>query len=166
MFSIRPPLKDLWAFNLSLLASRSNAISATCNYYDIQDVSVRHSRFIKEHRDAAAIDFWRGRHLEDGTLTPLQQSTSPLIYQALVDDEFLPLAEVHCAEKVGKFLSSNFVSFTPPSDCLVDISKNLSFASRSTPAYFLFFPFSPINNVATSRHMRHQNKLSLSLVDL
>ena len=35
LFSIRPSLKDLWAFNLSLLASRSTLISATCNYKDI-----------------------------------------------------------------------------------------------------------------------------------
>ena len=99
-----------------------------------------------------AIDFWRGRHLEDGTLTP----TSPLLYQALVDYEFLPLAEAHCGNKVVKFLSSNFDSYSPP----------LSFAARNTPAYFLFSHFSLENNaVATSRRMRHQNKLSLSLVD-
>ena len=33
IFSIRPPLKDLWAFNISLLASRSSLISSTANYH-------------------------------------------------------------------------------------------------------------------------------------
>ena len=166
LFSIRPSLKDLWAFNVSLLASRSSLISTTCNYNDIPFMNIVFSKFIREHRDTAAYDFWRGRHLEDGTLTPLLKCTSPVIYQALVEDNFLPTAEAHCGKKVSGFLSSNFPSLTLPVSCLSSISKSLSLAARNTPSYFLFLHFSLINNaLSTSRRMRHQNNLSRSLVE-
>src|SRR6185312_13986017 len=86
LWHVRPALKDLWAFNVSLLAVRSPYIRTTVNYNSLPYVHIKHSRFISEHRDAAAIDFWLGRHLPDGTLTPL--SSSSAVYKAIVFDAF------------------------------------------------------------------------------
>ena len=71
IFGLKIPLKDPWAFNIFLLASRSSLISSDLNYNDLVSPIIINSRLIHKHRDAAAVDFWRGRHLPDGTLVPL-----------------------------------------------------------------------------------------------
>lgn len=166
MFSIRPALKDLWAFNVSLLAARSPFISTTDNYNTLPSISLVWSKFIRDHRDASAIDFWGGRHLDDNTLTPLPKCTSTSIYQALVEDNYLPKVVDFCGEKIAKFVSRNFPgSPAPPPFCVESISKALAYAERSSPQSFLFHHFNLINNaLATSRRMRHQNSLNVDQV--
>src|SRR5262249_54830581 len=86
LWHVRPALKDLWAFNVSLLAARSPLIHSTVNFDSLPLVKINHSKFIADHRDAAAVDFWNGRHLPDGTLTPLPKVSSPAIYKSVVFD--------------------------------------------------------------------------------
>ena len=164
LFSIRPPLKDLWAFNVSLLASRSSFISSSSNYSLLPSVSIRRSKFIRDHRDASAIDFWRDRHLEDGTLVHLPNPSSSAIYVALIRDNFLPEASTHCSSKLSSFISANQPLFLPPPpSCLLPVSSALAFAASSLPSSYLFHHFSFVNNaLATSRRMRHQNLISKS----
>lgn len=161
LFSIRP-LKDLWAFNVSLLASRSPLISTSTNYHLLPAISLRSSKFIQEHRDASAVDFWRDRHLDDGTLLPLSNSSSTAIYQALITDNFLPLATQHLNNKISSFIFKNSPLSPPLTNCIEPISASLV---SSLPTSFLFHHFSLINNaLATSRRMRHQNHLPLASV--
>lgn len=161
-FSIKPPLKDLWCFNVSLLAARSPIINSKENYNDLPYISVIRSKFISDHRDAAAIDFWRDRHLPDGTLIPLPHTSSAHIYQAIVNDVFLPLCAMHCSEKIFVFISRN-VSPPPPPDCAFSIASSLAHASHTAPASFLFHHFAFVNNaLATSRRTRHQFAISIS----
>src|SRR4051812_27939930 len=68
IFSVKTALKDVWAFNVSLLAVRSPLFSdLAANYHELPHVNVLGSLFIRDHRDAAAVDFWRS----DGTLVPI-----------------------------------------------------------------------------------------------
>jgi hypothetical protein len=70
LFSVKSPLKDVWAFNVSLLAVRSKFFSPTYNYHQLPYVKTKNNMHISDHRDAAAVGFWRSRHLPDGTLVP------------------------------------------------------------------------------------------------
>jgi len=63
LFNINNALKDVWAFVVSLLAVRSPFISSSSNYFDLPFVNLTFTKLISRHRDAAAIDFWRSRHL-------------------------------------------------------------------------------------------------------
>jgi ribonuclease HI/exonuclease III len=166
VYSIRPALKDLWAFNVSLLAARSPFISTSDKYNTLPAISIVRSKFIRDHRDAAAIDFWGGRHLDDNTLTPLPKCDSSSIYQALVEDIYLQKAVEHCGDKIVKFIKHNFPGSPPPSPfCVGEISKAMAYAAKSSPSSFLLHHFSLINNaLATSRRMRHQNSLSVAQV--
>src|ERR1700759_45180 len=92
------------AFNLSLLAVRSPLIH-TVAFNSLPLIHVKHSRFISDHRDAAAVDFWNGRHLPDGTLTPLARTSSPAVYKAIVYDNFHDKAFAHSAQKIAHFLN-------------------------------------------------------------
>ena len=76
MFGAKPFLKDTWAFTNSLLASRSALISSEANYNDLPYVDLSFTKLISRHRDAAAVDFWRSRHLPDGTLLSLSSTAS------------------------------------------------------------------------------------------
>ena len=58
LFGIKPALKDLWAFNVSLLAARSSLITASINYNSLPDINIVFSRMIIKHRNCAAVDFW------------------------------------------------------------------------------------------------------------
>ena len=60
VYNIKPALKDVWAFNISLLASRSCFISSAIRYHDLPRIDIRYSKLISCHRNAAAVDFWRG----------------------------------------------------------------------------------------------------------
>lgn len=71
IFFLKTTLKDIWAFNISLLAVRSPLFSQTSNnYHQLPTINTRFNMHISDHRDAAAVDFWRSRHLPDGTLVP------------------------------------------------------------------------------------------------
>ncbi len=165
MFSIRPALKDLWAFNVSLLAARSPFIASTAKYNTLPAISIVRSKFIRDHRDASAIDFWAGRHLDDNTLTPLPKCSSTSVYQALVEDTYLHQEVEHCGEKIAKFILSKFPdSPALPPFFIESVSKALSYAARTSPPSLLFHHFSLINNaLATSRRMRHQKGLAACL---
>ena len=60
LWHVRPALKDLWAFNLSLLAVRSPIIHSTANFNSLPLILVNQTKFISDHRDVAAIDFGMG----------------------------------------------------------------------------------------------------------
>jgi hypothetical protein len=101
-------------------------------------------------------------------LVPLATLTSPAIYQAVIEDVFLQKAISHCGTKLVSFLETNLPATPPPPpDCIESVSKALSIASRSCPPSFLFHHLSLTSNaLATSRRMRHQNKVSITEVSL
>lgn len=161
LFSLNPALKDVWAYNVSLLAVRSPFISADCNYNDLPAIKLKLTRRICLHRDAAAIDFWRGRHLADGTLTPLPSRSSTLVYQSIIEDVYFEEASQHCANKLTNFLTRyQRAPSLLPDDLISNVSSNLALAKK-LPQRILFHHFSLIQNaLPTARRLRHQNKLS------
>jgi ribonuclease HI/exonuclease III len=170
LWHVRPALKDPWAFNVSLLAVRSPYLQTTVNYNSLPHVRVKHSRFISDHRDAAAIDFWLGRHLPDGTLTPLSSATSPAVYKAIVFDTFHDKAFSHSSLKVASFLNPPPAPPPPeyPGPNPVDAADGLSLISSSlkqckhSPSSLIFHHVALIHNaLPTLRRMRHQNKIAL-----
>ena len=86
VFGLKPTLKDVWAFTSSLLAARSPLISTNTNYNLLPSINLTFTKLITRHRDAAAVDFWRGRHMPDGTLLPLSSPSSSCIYKAILFD--------------------------------------------------------------------------------
>ena len=62
LFAIKPSLKDLWAYNISLVAARSQILHSKANYWNLPDLEVIFSKSICNHRDAATVNFWRGKH--------------------------------------------------------------------------------------------------------
>lgn len=163
IFSFRPALKDAWAFNASLLAIRSPLISSTLNYNDLPSIDLTSTKLISKHRDAAAVDFWRGHHLSDGTLIPVSPLSSSTIYQSIIQDVYLDASSDRSALKTSTFLSANSPSPVPPA-AFEDIITNLH-SARRLPQFLLAHQFSLSNNsLATSRRMRHQNHLALDQV--
>ena len=158
LFSIKPSLKDLWAYNVALLASRSTFIHSTSNYWDLPSLEVVYNKSITNHRDAAAIDFWEGRHSDDGTLIAPPDASSPSLYRILVQDVYLEDAAEHLGVKMRKFLTSKGSLDLPEAqDCINNLARNLAHV-KHVPRRFLAFHFSLVNNaVATARRMRHQN---------
>ena len=126
IFSVKPGLKDVWAFNVSLLAVRSPLFtSLSTNYNDLPSINLKYNLFIKDHRDAAAVDFWRSRHLPDGTLVPPSPPTSSEVYKILVNDVYLEEAVNHCSKKI------HGLSSPPPSTLF--LSSTLSRAPDCQP---------------------------------
>jgi hypothetical protein len=163
LFSLRPALKDVWAFVISLLAVRSPYIHSSSNYNDLPHVDLRFTKLISCHRNAAAIDFWRSRHLPNGVLVPLSKIDSSSIYKVLIRDVYLEDASKHCSEKVSRFIANTSPS-PPHPDVFQDISLNLN--SISLPPFLIMHHFNLLNNsLATSRRMRHQNKISIDKVE-
>ena len=164
LYGIKPALRDVWAAGTSLLAVRSDFIHSTLNYRDLPSIDVKFSKHISKHRDAAAIDYWRGRHLEDGTLIPIGTPKSTAVYRSIVADVFLEEATNHDRKKVFASLTSH-QPFTDSEDALFDaIVSNITNA-KGVPPFVRFHQFTLIHNaLATSRRMRHQNKLSLDQV--
>jgi hypothetical protein len=131
LYNLNPPLKDVWAFNIFLLSSRSSLLSPSTNYFDLPKIDVR--KLIRLHRDASAVDFWRGRYLSDGTLLPLPKMSSTKIYNSLVDDVYVEEVAAHYSDKFASLINSN------PNPCLLsshDIFQCISnsMCSVSAPA--------------------------------
>jgi hypothetical protein len=146
LFSIKPALKDIWAFNLSLLAVRSRFFSPTHNYHRLPHIKIKNNMHISDHRDAAAVDFWRSRNLPDGTLVPLAVPTSTEVYKVLIDDVYLEEAAFEVSGKVSRFLSLHSPSLPPtiPLVLLKSISDKLALFSH-VPQFFLGFHMSLLN---------------------
>jgi hypothetical protein len=161
MFGSRPFLKDVWTYNISLLASRSCLIETDSNYNNLPYVDLSSTKLINHHRDAAAVDFWRSRHLPDGTLVPPPKTSSSAIYNIILADVFLSKASAHLANKVSAF--AGMPRTIAPSTTLASISSSL--LSSSPPPFLLGHHFSLMNNaLATSRRMRHQNRLGVDQI--
>ena len=172
IFSIKPALKDVWAFNISLLAVRTKLFKCTTvNYFDLPHVDFRSNMRISLHRDSAAVDLFRSRHLPDGTIVPLSPPTSAEAYKVIVEDVYLEDAVKHCNKKLSNFLSVNFAaapslpSIISPTASLFDsISSNLRKVAHA-PQRLLFHHMALVSNaLATSRRRRHQDKLEPSEV--
>ena len=163
LFNIKP-LKDVWAYVVSLLAVRSSFISSSFNYFDLPSVNLTYTKIISRHRDAAAIDFWRSRHLPDGTLIPLSDLSSAEIYKIIIHDVYYEDTAIHCGGKFAKYIapSSSLIS---PFDFVSSISSRLH-ASRA-PNFLLLHHFSLINNaLPTSRRLRHLSHTTVDNVAL
>ena len=93
------------AFNISLLAVRSPLFrNPTHNYFSLPSIGIKFNMHIKDHRDAAAVDFWRSRHLPDGRLVPLPAPSSTEVYKILVDDVYLDDTADQVSKKISNFL--------------------------------------------------------------
>ena len=160
LYSIKNALKDVWAFNISLLAVRSPFFTSTLNYKDLPYVNISFNMHIVDHRDAAAVDYWRGRHQPDGRLIPVSPPTSSAAYKSIIADVFLTEAATELNKKITGFLSSVY-PLIPFSDPLTIITSNLSKISF-IPQFIIFFHVALINNaLPTSRRMRHMNNVSV-----
>ena len=163
-FNVKPALKDVWAFNISLLASRSPLISSKANYNNLPYIDVSYTKLITKHRDAAAVDFWRGHHLPDGTLVPLSSSSSSSLYDIILFDVFFDLSASHLANKLHTTLSPYTPSPPDPLSLLFSLSSAL-FSLSSVPPFLIFHHIYLINNaLPTSRRTRHQLSIPLSSV--
>ena len=113
-------LKDLWAFNTSLLATRSVYIRAEGRYWDLPYAPQLISRagrddekLIFRHRDAAAIDFWsfwRTKPADDQSsmLLSLPQKTpvkSVVISRILIQGRYDTVLTSNQLAQVGRRLS-------------------------------------------------------------
>jgi len=167
IFSLKLPLKDVWAFNISLLAVRSPLFkNPTQNYFSLPTIRTNYNMHIVDHRDAAAVDFWRSRHLPDGRLVPLSAPSSTEVYKILVDDVYLDDSADQVSKKISNYLQvyQPGLPATPPLDLLTTLTKNLSLVSQA-PQALLVLHMSLVNNaLATSRRMRHQNHQGLDQV--
>ena len=158
MFNMKPSLKDVWCFVISLLAVRSPLISPTNNYFNLPSINLTFTKLISRHRNAAAVDFWRSSHSEDGTLLPPKSLSSSSVYNILVGDVYLDDSVIHGNEKISRYLLTS--GFTPTSPPLSSITPNL-ISVKNVPFYFLFHHFSILNNsLPTSRRLRHQQHVS------
>jgi ribonuclease HI/exonuclease III len=163
LFNIRPALKDVWAFNISLLAVRSPLIHSISNYNDFRKPDIKSSKLIRRHRDAAAYDVWRSRHLEDGTLLPFPDAKSAKIYKIVIQDVYVENVEQHYSNKFHKLISSASNISLSPTDVFRSISDNM--CSFSAPSFLLFHHFYLINNsLPTSRRLRHISNTQIDLV--
>ena len=114
IFSLKTPLKDVWAFNISLLAVRSPLFSdLKQNYFLLPTIKIKYNMHVCDHRDAAAVDFWRSRHLPDGSLVPPPSPTSPEVYKIVVEDVYLEDAVLESSAKVSRFRTSNEYKLCP-----------------------------------------------------
>ena len=108
VFGIRPALKDVWAFIVSLLAVRSEVFSNTsANYYSLVRPKLGHNMFISQHRDAAAFDFWGFRMLPDGTLVPPSPCTSSEVYKIIIAGVYREEAFSHSGDRLYNFVEEN-----------------------------------------------------------
>ena len=159
-FKINPALKDVWAFGISLLAVRSNYIFADVPYLSLPKINLRSTKIISRHRDAAAVDFWRGYHNPDGSLIPLNVVKSTDIYKIIIRDVYYEDVLLHYGSKYQLFMGVSPHSSLSPASLFQAISDNLR-ASRVPPFLSLFF-FKFINNaLPSSRRCRHIHHISI-----
>ena len=165
VYNFKPALKDVWAFNISLLASRSPYISSNLNYFDLPRIDVRYTKIIKHHRDAAAVDFWRSRHTKEGTLLPPPNVSSSCIYKILIRDVYLDSMLDHDSDKTFRLVRSSPPSPSlSPLDFFYSISENLVLSAA--PSFLCVFHFLLVNNsLPTSRRLRHAQNVSRDNVD-
>lgn len=162
MYNLKPALKDIWCFVISLLAVRSPLITSSLNYSQLPSINLRRTKLISKHRDCAAVDFWRGSYNETGELLPPKNLTSSAVYNLLVVDVYLVDSIEHSNSKISKYLcDSGFVSLSSPLSIII---SNL-FCAKNVPFYLTFHHFSLLNNsLATCRRMRHQQHITVDNV--
>ena len=115
LYGVKPPLKDVWAFNISLLAVRSKFFpDCAIKYSDLPLIDVRYNMSIKDHRDCAAVDFWMFSHEEDGTLVPPSPPTSSQVYKILVKGVYEGKATARLGKKVHDFVKEKQPNPPPP----------------------------------------------------
>ena len=165
LYHIKPALRDVWAANVALLSVRSSYFNPSLNYHSLPSIDLRYNMHISDHRDAAAVDFWRSRHRPDGSLLPITPPTSPTTYKIFIDDVFLDSASHSLGSKISSFLflhpSPLFPSpFPDPSFFSSSLSSALSIP---LPSFLPFFHLSLTNNaLATARRTRHQFGIGLA----
>ena len=168
LMAAKPALKDLWAFNISLLAVRSTLYDASLNYNTLPTINLKYNMHINDHRNAAAVDFWRGRHEASGRLIPVCPSGSPEVYKSIISDVYCEDASIHLNSKILSFIHDQTDSTNTPPEladfgncntfCLIDKLDS----TKGLPYYISWFYLKLINNaLATSRRMRHQNNIRL-----
>ena len=115
-YGVKPGLKDVWAFNVSLLTVRSTRFFPDCEtkYDDLPTINVYGNMFISDHRDCAAIDFWMFSHQEDGTLVPPSPPTSAEVYKVLVKGVYVENATKRLGKKIHTFIVSKQPTPPPP----------------------------------------------------
>ena len=168
IFSVKPALKDVWAFNVSLLAVRSPLfVSPPRNSAQLVRPDLTDCMFIHVHRDAAAYDFWRFHQLPDGRLVSPSPPTSSRVYKIIVEGFFLEDAVRKVGSKISIFLAKNDPSCPPPLPpvaLLATVADNLASVSFARPG-LLSHQMALVNNaLASERRMRHQNKLRVDQV--
>ena len=159
IYHLKPALRDVWAANVSLLAVRSSYFNPDLNYHDLPAIDLRFNMHISDHRDAAAVDLWRGRHRPDGSLIAITPPTSPATYKIFVDDVFLDKVSTTLGSKISSFLFSHPSPLYPaPFPDPTSITSSIASAlSIPLPPFLSFFHLSLTNNaLASSRRTRHQ----------
>ena len=148
---LKPALKDVWAFGLSLLAVRSPQFPM--NGVTPRFVDIRSSMSIVQHRNSAAYDLWC--YLPDQ-----RKSTSPSsakVYTIFVDGYFSPIAAAKWNLKLSAHLGAPNTFPTISSNCLL---------GRTIPSYLRAFFFSFLSNaLPTARRRRHAMGLTKAQVD-
>ena len=163
IFAMKPALKDVWAFNISLLAVRSPLIESKLNYNDLPTIDLTFTKIIMRHRDAAAVDFWRSRHLPDGTLVPIPALTSAAVYNIVILDVYHDKAARHCAAKLHKAAAPSSPALPSPDALISSITSNLT--STRLPPFLITHHLTLLNPaLPTSRRLRHQNKVGIDAV--
>ena len=153
------PLKDVWAQNVALLAARSPLINAACTYYELPDhhVAMETTKLISVHRDAAAVDYWRGAHF-GGQLLHSKPPTSRNIYKSLITDVFVDEARTYFAKRI----SDNFARYSlrpdflpSPTPAAFSILDNIRLAKNIHNNAFYHHMAFCLNALATSSRIRH-----------
>lgn len=151
-FTLGP--SKMYGQNVALLAVRSPLIHATGSYDALPDYHklMKDTKLIKIHRDAAAVDFWRGA-CEGSNLKKLSNPTSTFIYKHLVTDVFLEEARAYFTSRTQEIFSRHHISSssTPPAPSIL---RNMETA-KHLPHSFLFHHMKLcLNALATSSRRR------------
>lgn len=153
LFGIKPALKDVWAAGISLLAVRSPVLRS--GQLTFPTFSMRTTKFIVDHRNAAAKDFISGYH----GATPACDLKSPDIYRTLVAQTYLPEASQLMEEKITRLLSHCVV--TSDWESSMTLICNRLKQCKNLPAQARFNQFALLcNALATSRRTIHQRGIT------
>ena len=103
-------LKDLYAFNVSLLASRSPIIHASGSFdaLDPELAAPLHTSNLRisSHRNSAAMDFWNICQNTDGSLPALSNFSSSSLYRLIFDKT--QVLGLHARTCLGVILGRRF----------------------------------------------------------